>query len=157
MKKIFLFRHVFASVTAVSFCVAEVSHAQTLTQLPANTRIRVILPDSLRQGSFSPKQQFIAGELVRVTTDSLTMRVKGAGDLSMPLLNIRQIRASRGASRGRSAFISGVALGAAGLLVVNASRRYTNNDMWVAGGVGLGVGAIMGAISPFETWRRIKR
>jgi hypothetical protein len=67
---------------------------------------------------------------------------------------------SRGASRGASSLLAGAAFGLFTALVIytdgSQGRYHQNSDAMVGGAIGLGVGLIVGAASPWERWRRVR-
>lgn len=107
----------------LSLSVGANAGAQTLSELPANTRVRLILVDSLRQGPILPSRQFVAGQLTRITADSVTMRLMGSSDFSIARSQIKGAQVSRGKSRVFSAVTFGVSIGLMSALVVSVDRR----------------------------------
>ena len=148
------------TVVAALALVVNTSAAQSLTELPPNSRIRLVLVDSLRQGPLFPARQLVVGQLVRSSADSVTLRLMKSGEFSVARVGVKQIRVSRGVSRARSALTVGLSLGLLGVVVVfeeSGNQRYhRTQDRLVAGGIGFGAGALLGALSPFEQWRRIR-
>ncbi|MGV3708591.1 MAG: hypothetical protein ACO1Q7_07095 [Gemmatimonas sp.] len=132
------------------------THAQTLTTLAPGTRIRLVLVDSLRQGPVSPARQILVGTLIRTTNDSVWLQPRGAAAFSVSRAAIRGARASRGVSRVRSAVTFGVGLGLTAV-AFQLAKNDSHDDVFGVGGVAFGVGAVLGASSPFEQWRRVRR
>ena len=152
-----------AVMFAATFALSAVtsSHAQALSDVPADSRVRIVIADSLRQGPIFPTRQRVVGVLVRTTTDSVTLRLMGSGHFSIARSTIKGAQVSRGVSRGRSAVTFGIATGLLGALVVYndgpKGGSHQTQNMLAGGGLGFGVGALIGALSPFETWRRIRK
>src|SRR5687768_18552898 len=53
-------------------------HAQRLADVTPATRLRLLLPDSLRQQPLAPRKQFVTGRFVRATADSVYLQMSGA-------------------------------------------------------------------------------
>ena len=135
------------------------AHGQTQTVLgvPGPVRVRVEITDAFRRLPFvSPNQQVIA-DLVRESPDTLYLSIAGTTPIGVARTNVRSIRVSAGVSRARSASVQGVALG---VLVGGLTFLVAGDDRGSralnAAGVSAGIGAVLGAISPFETWRRVR-
>ena len=135
---------------------AQVGHAQSLATLSLGTRVQLVLKDTLRQAPLTSGRQVIAGTLVRVTTDSVWLRLNGVAPFGVTRTAITSARASRGVSRLRSAVTFGLGIGLAAT-ALELGYEGERRSVLAMGGVGLGVGAVIGAISPFETWRRLRR
>ena len=135
------------------------AHAQRLADVAPATRLRLLLPDSLRQVPLSPRKQFVTGQFVRATADSVYLQMSGSAPFGVAVAGV-PMWVSRGASPGYSAFRAGAALGlfAAAVTYTNGreGRYHQTSDAMVAGAIGLGVGAIIGALSPWERWRRLR-
>jgi hypothetical protein len=129
------------------------SWAQRLADLPPSTRVRLRLPDSLRQSPLSPRTRFFVGQFVRATPDSIYLQVHGSAPFGIARDGVR-MWTSRGASRGRSALWAGAYLGLLGAYtqLIDGER----SEALVVGGIGLGVGVVVGALSPWERWRRLR-
>jgi hypothetical protein len=135
------------------------AHAQRLADVTPATRLRLQLPDSLRQAPLTPRQQFVTGQFVRATADSVYLQMAGAAPFGVARAGV-PMWVSLGVSRGRSALRAGAALGLLGATVIytdgRQGRYHQNSDAMVAGAIGLGVGVILGAVSPWERWRRLR-
>ena len=134
------------------------AHAQRLADVVPATRLRLRLPDSLRQAPLAPRKQFVTGQLVRATADSVYLQMSGAAPVGVALAGV-PMWVSRGASRGYSALLAGAAFGLLSAAVVytdgSQGRYHQTSDAMVGGAIGLGVGVIVGALSPWERWRRL--
>lgn len=142
--------------------------AQSTSGLPValGSRVRVSVPDSARQEAFTPRIQMIRGEVVGVTTDTLSLEVAGVGSvLAVPRSSIRRLDVSRGVP-GRPASAAAGALGGAllGAFYGFASRQlgveeWEGNSVGQSLALGAAIGAagglIVGALSPIERWRRV--
>jgi len=135
------------------------AHAQGLTDVPPATRLRLQLPDSLRQVPFASRKQFVTGQFVRATADSVYLQMSGSAPFGVARAGVT-MWVSRGASRGQSALLAGAALGLLGAFVAytdgEQGRYHQTSDAMVSGAIGLGVGIIVGALSPWERWRRLR-
>ena len=144
---------------AVCLGVPAQVHAQELADVAPATRLRLRLPDSLRQQPLAPRNHFITGQFVRETADSVYLQMSGTAPFGVARAGV-PMWVSRGASRGHSAVLAGVALGMLSAVVIytdgEQGRYHQTSDALVGGAIGLGVGAIVGAISPWERWRRLR-
>jgi len=137
------------------------SRAQSLAEVTPGNRVQLIMRDSLRQGPILPARQIVVGQFVRATADSVWLRPTGASELSVARYSIKRAKVSRGTSRVRSALAFGFGLGfsfatAVAVDLVDTNRDHRARDAWTAGGVGLGAGMIVGALSPYEHWRGVR-
>jgi hypothetical protein len=130
-------------------------HGQRLDSLPAGSRISVSLSDSLRQFIFAPKRQGVIGSLTRVTPDSLFLTVGPSTPLGFARTDVRGVSVSAGNSRGFSAF----QVGAIAALFAFATRNgeIDARKRFAIVGVSAGIGALVGALFPFEAWRGVGR
>jgi len=135
------------------------AHAQRLDDVTPATRLRLLLPDSLRQVPLASRKHFVTGQFVRATADSVYLQMSGAAPFGVARAGV-PMWVSRGASRGHSALAAGAALGLLSAAVVYADgeqgRYHQTSDAMVGGAIGLGVGVIVGAASPWERWRRLR-
>ncbi len=138
------------------------AQARSLTDVAAGARVRLTVQDSLRQQPIIPARQVMVGEFVRASADSVWLRPVGSGEVGVAREFIRGAAISRGASRWRSALTFGAGFGVLVALSVWSDQVDRNVDhrarnVWIGAGVGLGIGTIIGAISPYEHWRGIRR
>ena len=135
------------------------AHAQHLADVTPATRLRLLLPDSLKQQPFAPRKHFVTGQFVRATADSVYLQMSGTAPFGVSLAGV-PMWVSRGASRGHSALRAGAALGLFSAAVTytdgRQGRYHQTSDAMVGGAIGLAVGAIVGAVSPWERWRRLR-
>jgi hypothetical protein len=135
------------------------AQAQRLADVTPATRLRLLLRDSLRQQPLAPRKLFVTGQFVRATADSVYLQMAGAAPFGVARAGV-PMWVSRGASRGHSAFRAGAALGLFSAAITYADGRqgryHQASDAMVGGAIGLGVGAIVGALSPWERWRRLR-
>jgi hypothetical protein len=135
------------------------AHAQRLADVTPATRLRLLLPDSLRQTPLAPRKHFVTGQFVRATADSVYLQMSGSTPFAVARAGV-PMWVSRGASRGQSALRAGAALGLISAAAVytdgRQGRYHQNSDALVAGAIGLGVGVIVGAVSPWERWSRLR-
>ena len=140
--------------------------AQFPTEVAAGRRVRIIVPDSVRQEPLRPRQQVLLGTVSAIGGDTLYLSVPNTtGTLAVPRSSVRQLSVSRGVpSRLASAFRHGVELAAAGALSFFAAYQFDDEASFRSGGeaaaigagVGFGIGAVLGAVSPSERWRRVR-
>lgn len=99
--------------------------------------------------------------LVRVTPETLVVQPIGAtGPESYPRAGlVQRVEASRGEAESRSMLVQGVAnaflLGLVGYSRAERAERRQSTVRWAAAGALFGIS--IGAISPFEHWRRIRQ
>lgn len=140
---------------------ASACAAQDALALLSNARVRILLPDSLRAAPLSRPARVLIGTLVRATSDTLYLHLGTPDTVRIARLTVRQVAISRGASRMRSAIQFGMFAGSVSALVGNLldsqSGRSRDRRALTYGGIGVGVGGAIGAISPFEHWRRLRR
>ncbi|MBC7842230.1 MAG: hypothetical protein H7099_07950 [Gemmatimonadaceae bacterium] len=113
------------------------------------------MPDSLRSFFFGARRQVITGALSRVTADSIYLSVRSSAPFAIARSDVRSVRVSRGESRTWSAVQTAALFGMAG--VVTTSSDNTRFPLAARYGIGLTVGAIVGAIWPYEQWKRIQK
>ena len=145
------------AVGAVCLGGSTQAHAQRLTDVAPATRLRLLLPDSLRQAPLASRKRFVTGQFVRATADSVYLQMAGAAQVGVARAGV-PIWVSQGASRGHSAFRAGVTFG-----VVSAAAIYTDgrqgrshqtSDALVGGAMGLwrrrhsGRAQPVGAVAP---------
>ena len=135
------------------------ARAQGLADVAPATRVRLLLPDSLRQAPLASRKHYVTGQFVRATADSVYLQMVGAAPVGVARAGA-PIWVSRGASRGASSLLAGAAFGLFTALVIytdgSQGRYHQNSDAMVGGAIGLGVGLIVGAASPWERWRRVR-
>jgi hypothetical protein len=144
-------------VVVAAMVVAAGAQAQGISELPSGVRVRVTIPDSVRQAPFIPRRQIVIGTLARATSDTLWVHVAGPDTLRLPRSSTA-VQVSRGVSRGRSAIQSGLAIGVGVLLAAypRAHSESARRDALAMAGGGVLAGALIGAWSPYETWRRVR-
>ena len=133
------------------------AHAQTVLGLPAPVRVRVSITDSVRRLPSVPPTQQVIGDLVRESPDTLYLSIAGTPPIGFARTNVRNIAVSAGVSRSRSATAMGLGLGVlVGGVTLLVARDDRGSRALNAAGVSAGIGAVLGAISPFESWRRVR-
>jgi len=133
------------------------AHAQGIADLPSGARVRVTIPDSVRQAPLIRRRQILIGTLVQATADTLWLHVAGPDTLRLPRASTA-VQASRGVSRTRSAIQFGLGMGIGWLALGyhDAHDEQTRQRAVTLAGVGVVVGALIGAWSPYESWRRVR-
>lgn len=128
-------------------------------------RVRLVVPDTVRQAPLAPRQQVLIGTVVGVGQDSLQLEMPYlSGTLMVPRQNVRELSVSLGVpSRTESALREGLQVALLSALVFVATddgnERFGENlgeRAAVGAGVGFGVGAMLGAVWPSERWRRLR-
>jgi hypothetical protein len=143
----------------------SVTGAQSLDAIPANTRIRIDLPTGDRPRFRRERVQSVTGTLETVRADTLLLVVRpGDVPLRVPRAAARSLYVSRGRPARWRAAIDGAllpalitaALSAAGTSIhrgegqPSAGQAAASSAAWVGAS-----GALFGAWSPKERWRRI--
>lgn len=136
-------------------CGASNLTAQHIDSLPIGSRISVTLPDSLRQFIVGPKVQSLHATLTGITADSLYLRIGISTPFPVARSNIRGIFLSRGVQRGRSALAMASFTALFASVMTQREDRFSVKALQVGGSATLG--AILGAVRPFESWKRVKR
>jgi hypothetical protein len=148
---------------ALAACIglARPVAAQRTEEPAVGSRIRVGLPDSLRVSPFVRRGQWIAGTLVRTTPDSLVLHVGGANPFHVARRDVTRLEVSEGSSRVRSAadqaLFGAVLFGVATYFVDHAEGGVQRRRVTIAVGSGVAAGVVLGALSPFEHWRMLRR
>lgn len=146
------------TVVFVFIVIANHGAAQSFDSIVPGTRIQVFLSDSLRAMPFSRPLQGINGSFVRATTDSIWLQPIDASSIAVSRAAVRATFVSRGASRSRSAVAFGFAVAIpVALIQVAYDRERSTRDKFAITGLSLGLGAVLGAISPYEQWRRLRQ
>jgi hypothetical protein len=129
-------------------------------QFPSNvgigTRVRVIVPDTLRQ-EWGPPVQLLRGDVAAITRDTLVLQLHATSSpLSIPRSSIRRLERSLGVNRFESA-LRGALFGA---ITVGLAHLVDDDPSWREFGDGAAVGApvgfVLGVIWPTERWRRVR-
>ena len=155
-------------VISLLFATPGLVAAQFPTDVRPGTRVRVWIPETVRQEHPPESRQLLRGTVESVDGSVLRLRVPStAGSLSIPRASVRRLDVSRGVSRGASMVeraVGGAIGGAILFAALNDPDRsggpHYRTD-WRAAGVGAawggGIGAIVGFIWPYERWHRVIR
>ncbi|MEO8580752.1 MAG: hypothetical protein ABI469_10930 [Gemmatimonadales bacterium] len=147
---------------------AHVAAAQFPDEVRPGTRVRVWIPESVRQEQAPEHRQLVRGTVESVDGSIVRLRVPGiVGSQAIPRASVRRLDVSRGVSRGASMVeraVAGAIGGAVTYALLNDPRRsggpHYRTD-WRAAGVGAtwggGIGAAIGLIWPYEQWHRVIR
>jgi hypothetical protein len=126
---------------------------------------------TVRAKPTGPGARWVQGELVALTADSVTIRVRKSRDVALATRTLAQLQVSQGRSArtGKGALL-GLGIGAgAGLLFglaaaadnctgfceINVGPEDVLALTALGGGLGAGVGALIGAASHGERWQRV--
>ena len=139
--------------------------AQWPPEIVRGTRVQAQLPEA----QFQPvgrRGHLVRGRVAGMAPDTLYLAVTDSvGPLAVPRSLIERLDYSRGVpSRPSSALSQGLRTGVAmALLLVllnemeeGSDRVSTGTAALVGGGVGLSIGALVGALRPQERWRRVR-
>jgi hypothetical protein len=139
--------------------------AQFPPDVAVGTRVRVALPDSLRQ-TWGPREQWLRGEVTTLAADTLYMRLPGtAAPVPIRRAAIKRIDRSLGVpSRAESALRGAVTwavwFGLNWAMIRNASDDPSwdrfGDELAEGAAIGASVGFVLGAIFPTERWRRVR-
>ena len=152
----------------ISFLLAapRLAVAQFPAEVQPGTRVRVWIPETVRQEQEPIHRQLLRGTVESVDRGMLRLEVPGtAGSLAIPRAAVRRLDVSRGVSPGESMIerAAGGAIGGSILFgLLNDPRRsggpHYRTD-WRAAGVGAAWGAAIGAVVglawPYERWHRV--
>lgn len=139
-------------VTVIS---AAALAAQHLDSLPVGSRISVTLSDSVRQFVFERRLQEMRGTLTLVTPDSLYLRVGPSTPFAIARSDVRGLFVTRGVRRGPSALRTGTFIALIAAFSAQREERFSIQALQVGGGFAFG--AALGAIWPFESWKRVRK
>lgn len=137
--------------------------AQWSPDLREGNRVRVLLPEQEFQ-FVGTRGQLLRGTVGRLIPDTLYLRIgDSVGTVAIPHSLVRRLDISRGVpSRASSAIRNGLRWGIVYALL-GSLLEFGEPSSWsdteraaVAGGVGLALGATLGAIHPVERWRRLR-
>ena len=96
--------------------VPSLADAQFPSEVQAGTRVRVWIPETVRQENGPERRQLLRGTVGSVDGGTLRLTVPGTiGSLAIPRASVRRLDVSRGVSRGASVFerAAGTAIGGA--------------------------------------------
>lgn len=152
--------------TALLLAPATPAAAQFPDAVATGVRVRIVLPDSVRQAPLQPRDQTVIGTVARVGGDTLHLAIPStSGTVAVPRSSVRRLSVSLGVpSRPESAARHGLAWAAAGALGFFLARSGDEGSSFasdgeaaaIGAGIGFGIGAILGAVSPSERWRRLR-
>ena len=154
--------------TLLFIVLATPAAAQYPPEVTVGSRVRLVVPDSLRQMPLAPRQQIVFGTIGAIAGDTLYLTVPNtSGTLGVPRSSVRRLSISRGVpSRFEGALRHGLSVAVAGALALYVENRWGDDDdatfdsdgeaALIGAGIGFGIGAIIGAVSPSERWRRIR-
>ena len=149
----------FVPIAASLLVVSACAHANTRPSLPPEgSRVRVTIPDSLRQDVFLPRARSVVGTLARATPDTLWLEIGSPDSVRVARTVVRRLEVSRGASRVESALQQGIGFGVMSYILVHSlSDRSDRRDRAMKVGLtAAGVAGLVGALRPFERWRRVR-
>ncbi len=124
----------------------------------AGSRVRITVADSLRQSPYMARSTSLVGTLARVTPDTLWLNVGGPDTVRVPRSTLRRMEVSRGASRVSSALEQGIFVALVfGPLAYNAAddSHEKRKAVAIVGSTAV-LAAIIGAVRPYEHWRRAR-
>lgn len=147
-------------LTAALLLLAPALLHSQVPDLPAGARVRLMIADSMRVAPLVPRMTPLIGRVERVTGDTFYVVPQGASTpAAIPRRVVRQAAVSLGNSRARSAFThavgTAIALAIFGYLAEDdGDRSWERVGSYAA--VGAGAGLLIGALSPYEHWRRLR-
>ena len=142
--------------TCVALLAAGRAQGQAIADLPADARVRITMPDSARPWLFAPRGRGVIGTVARATSDTLWLQIGGPDTVRVPRGVIRKVEVSRGVSRARSALEQSLFLGVVVGLSAARADGPTRQEKVAIGVSALALGAFIGAVSPYERWRRVR-
>jgi hypothetical protein len=153
-------------VLGLLIVTSRLADAQFPAEVQPGTRVRVWIPEVVRQEQAPEHRQLLRGTVESVDGSMIRLRVPGtAGSLAIPRASVRRLDVSRGVSRGASMLeraVDGAIGGAIAFALLNDPKRtggpHYRTD-WRAAGVGAGwgagIGAVLGLGWPYERWGRV--
>jgi hypothetical protein len=153
-------RPLLPAVVLAALCAAPPAAAQAgAAPAPEGARVRLTLADSVRPAPLAPRAAALVGTLARATADTLYVVPAGAATAAaVPRRAVRVLSVSRGVSRPRSALEQAVVGGVTWALLAYAAGGTDGapaRRVAAYGAAGVGVGAVLGAVRPYERWRRV--
>jgi len=148
----------------LTLCPVVRADSQWPPEVAAGARVQVRLPEAQFQVG-GHRGQLLRGRVVHLAQDSLYLAVTDSvGPLAIPRSLIERLDYSRGVpSRTTSAAIQGIRMGVAvALLVAGLNELDDDSNLsfgeaaLLGGGVGVALGAVVGALRPEERWRRVR-
>jgi hypothetical protein len=146
-------------VVVLSFALAGALplRAQFPPELAARTRVRVLVPDALRE-TLAPGERWVRGEITAIAADTLYVRVdSGASPTAIARAAIQRIDRSLGVRRPLECPPVGPVVGAT-VTVAGLLLGFTSDALDPAGLIVVAVvfwGGIINYLSPSECWRRV--
>jgi hypothetical protein len=153
-------------VASVALAAARPIAAQFPADVAVGSRVRVVVPDSLRQASGPWRQQWLRGDVAALAGDTLYLQLQGAA-APVPIRRaaMRRIDRSLGMPTPAEsalrnavgwAFLGAVLGLTTGWPEGDLDTRSTGDAVGLGAAWGAGVGFILGALFPSERWRRVR-
>ena len=146
------------ALTSLMLVTARPVAAQFPTDVAVGSRVRVMLPDSVRQ-AWGPRVQWVHGGVEALATDTLYLRVHAtASPLAVPRASIKRMERSIGVPPRLESAVRGALAGAfwLGLFSLAGQDSFWNDKVTEGVVAGALIGFSFGAIFPTERWRRIR-
>jgi hypothetical protein len=150
------------SACALTVAPLNMAVAQWPSEMVPGLRVQVQVPERQYQ-SDAHRGQMLRGKVRAISADTLYLAVADSiGPLAIPRRLIQHAYLSRGVpSAGESAIRRGLGGGIGGALVgwgigVLGDDIDEGNAALIGGAIGLGTGALFGALFPQERWKRMK-
>jgi hypothetical protein len=156
---------VLLSTLALTITLVHPIAAQFPADVAVGTRLRVALPDSLRQ--VWPREQWVRGQVAALSSDTLYLQLPSTeSPVAIRRSAIKRLDRSLGVPTPvESAFRGAVGWAFMGALYGVILRSVDAED-WrdrslgesaaLGAGIGAGVGFVLGALFPSERWRRVR-
>ena len=156
------------AVIGLLLVIPRPATAQFPAEVQPGTRVRVWIPEAIRQEDEPHRRQLVRGTVEAADASTLRVRVPGVlSSLAIPRSSVGRLDVSRGVSPGASMVeraVGGAVFGAIAFALLNDPRRkggpHYRSD-WRAAGVGAAwgasIGGVVGLIWPYERWRRVIR
>jgi hypothetical protein len=132
--------------------------AQFPTDVAVGSRVRVVLPDSVRQ-QWGPSVQWLRGDVAALSSDTLYLQLQGAAaPVPIRRATIRRIDRSLGVPSRAESALRGALMGAFWVALFSAvdQRGEIEEDLAQGAAIGAGIGFVFGGIFPTERWRRVR-
>jgi hypothetical protein len=145
-------------VASLLLAAARPVAAQFPTDVAVGSRVRVMLPDSVRQ-AWGPRVQWVHGGVEALATDTLYLRVHAtASPLAVPRASIKRMERSVGVPPRIESAMRGALAGAfwLGMISLVGESSFWNDEIAGVVAGGAAIGFAFGAIFPTERWRRVR-
>ena len=133
-------------------------HAQSAWPLPVGARVRLEFSDTVRLVPIGFSRHQLTGQLLADSSGAYHLRLPTGDLVSVRQSAVKNAWTSSGVLRGRSVLATSFSFAVGGGIVGGSGWQQDNTrERLIGTAIGAGVGAIIGALRPYEFWRRVRR